>query len=70
MIAELTQTWDNQPQSLSSSFNKIFDLFTFGKHLLTIFGLNSIESIKLLFFHDMDHLNITTLLINLIKVIV
>ena len=69
MIDELAYHHSEQP-AMTISLNKVLDLYTFGNHLLQLYGMNSIHSAKMLFFHDIDHFNIVTMLVNLVRCIV
>ena len=69
MIGELATSHSDQP-AMTSNLNKVFDLYTFGNHLLQLYGMNSIHTTKMLFFHDIDHFNIVTMAVNLVRCIV
>ncbi len=69
MINELATSHSDEP-SMTSNLNRVFDLYTFGNHLLQLYGMNSISSAKMVFFHDVDHFNIVTMAVNLVRCIV
>lgn len=60
-----------EDHSLLSNFHYIFDLYAFGVHMHKAYGMvNTLESMKLLFFHDIDQFNIASMLMNIVKIIV
>lgn len=68
-MMELSVSHSNLP-ALTSNFNRVLDLYMFGNELLKVYGLNAIHSVRALFFNDLDHFNIITIFVNLIRCIV
>lgn len=52
------------------NIDHLLSVYKFASNLVTHFGMNASESIKLILFHDIDTFNISYMLLQLVKVIV
>ena len=52
------------------NLDHLLSVYKFAANLVTYFGMNASESIKLILFHDIDTFNISYMLLQLVKIIV
>ena len=53
-----------------SNFDNILSLYVFAESLIKHFGMNAFDCIKLLLFHDIDTVNISFMMLQVVKIIV
>ena len=56
--------------NVAMNFDKVLKLFNFAETLIQNFGLNALKSVQQIMFADLDHFNVSTLILHLFKTIV
>lgn len=56
--------------NIAFNFDKVLKLFKFAESLINHFGLNALKSIQQIMFADVDHFNVSTLILHLFRIII